>query len=272
MKEFEMKKALQVAGFDLKNNKKLLLGWNIAIFGFVFLYMILFPSIQDIGLAKMEMMPQGLLELVGMSSMSEITNYVSYFGMIYNLILIAVSIFSVTFVTGLFYKEEKLKTIEFTNSLCISRIEIYVGKLLAAFAGVLSVCVVAMISTLVCGAIGGGETFDVINILQIIKFSSFSAFFFLGVGAFLAGVTTKFSVATVGSILVFACYLLGYLGIMLQTKAEWLTYLSPFEMFNPKKVLVMSQQTVVTLVIYGIILLLLVIGGAVCYKKRDFNI
>jgi len=67
-------------------------------------------------------------------------------------------------------------------------------------------------------------------------------------------------------------YLLGYLSKLLETKAEWLAYCSPFELFSPQKALALENHTMTELGVYfGITAVFLIVGGMV-YKRRDFNI
>lgn len=272
MCNFAFKNALKVAVFDLKTNRKQIIGWGIAIFSIMFLYMILFPSVKDMAQIKMESMPKGLLELFGMEDFSSMSNYISYFGMIYGIILIAISFFSVTFSANLLFREEKTKTIEFLYSLEVSRTEIYVAKLLTAFlANLLMVFAVAIAAT-ICGFISGGNTFDLPDLFQIIKISSFTAFFFMSLGLLLAGSSAKIGTPVVGSMVVIASYLLGYLGTLLSDKAAWLKALSPFEQFSPSNALALSSDTMITLGVYFVIMIVFLGVGGLIYRHRDLSV
>ena len=272
MSKFNFSSSLKLTGFDLRNNRKQIIGWSIAIFSIMFMYMILFPSMQDMAKIKMEAMPKEFLQLFDMENMNELANFTGYFGMVFNLILIAMSIFAATFAANLIYREEKSKTIEFLYSLEVSRAEIYVSKLITAFLACLAVLLSATLSTAVCGFINGGETFVFADFLQIVKVSGFTVFFFMAVSLMLAGLTAKVGVAGVGSMVVLFSYLLGYLSKLLETKAEWLAYCSPFELFSPQKALALENHTMTELGVYfGITAVFLIVGGMV-YKRRDFNI
>lgn len=272
MRKFCMKSVLKMTRFDLRTNRKQILGWIISIFSIMFLYMILFSSMQDIATAKLEAMPKELLQFVGMESITEMGNYTTYFGMIYMLVIVAISVFAVTFVVGLLYKEEKTKSIEFLYSLEVSRTEIYVSKALTGFIAVLLVLISAIVSTLICGYAQGGETFDLVKVMTIGKLTGFIPFVFYGLGLFLVGLTSRINVSMIGSMSVFGCYLIGYLSALLGDKAEWLAYFSPFEMFAPAKVLVLTNEGYIVFGIYGCLLILFVTLGAIFYKRRDFTL
>ncbi len=152
-------KLLELVKFNLSVNKKQIIGWCIALFSFMFLYMILFPSVKDMAQVKLDAMPQELLQFVGISDMADMGNYVIYFGMIYNLILVAMSIFAVIFTSNLLYNEEKTKTIEFMYSLEVNKYEIYFSKLITSYLAIMLVVIATCSSAIICGYIGGGETF-----------------------------------------------------------------------------------------------------------------
>ena len=272
MSKFSLKASLKLSAFDLKNNRRQIFGWSIAMFSIMFLYMILFPSMQDMVKMKMDAMPKELLELFGMGELSELGNFVNYFGMIFNIVLVAISIFAVTFSANLIYREEKTKTIEFLYSLELSRTEIFVSKLITAFVAVLAVLVSSAVATAICGAINGGETFVLADVMQIIKITGFTAVFFMSAALLLAGVTAKIGVSSIGSMVVLACYMLGYLSKLLEDKLGWLSNFSPFEVFAPEKALSLESGTQVALAVYFGLMVVFLFVGAFVYKRRDFNI
>lgn len=272
MGQFKLKNALRLTAFDLKTNRKQILGWFIAIFAIMFLYMILFPSVKDMAQIKMESMPQGVLELFGMEDLSSMSNYVSYFGMIYGIVLIAISFFSVTFSANLLGREEKTKTIEFLYSLAVSRSEIYIAKLITAFVANLLLVSAVAIATIVCGVISGGATFDLLDISQLLKITSFTVFFFMATGLLIAAASNKFGSSATGSMVVIASYLLGYLGTLLGENAAWLKRLSPFEQFSPANALAFENDMLITLGIYFALLVVFIVVGLLLYRRRDFNV
>ncbi len=272
MKTVELKNIFKLCSFNLITTKKAIIGWSVAIFSIMTLYMILFPSIQDLAQAKFDAMPKELMQLVGMEDMSDMSNYVTYFGMIYNLILVAVSIFSATFSAGLITKEEKTKSIEFLNSLAVSRLEIYISKYLTSLIAVIIVLAGAIISVIACGFIGGGESFILADIIASAKITSFSALLFGGIGLMFAGISTKLGTGSVVASVVLASYMLGYLGELLGDKAEWLMYFSPFVMLNVGEVVEFSDKTLFNLIAYIFVYITALIVGGAIYKRRDLYI
>lgn len=272
MNSFSIKNVGRLTTFELKNSMKKLVSWCIAIFAITFLYMILFPSVKDMAQVKMEAMPKELLQFVGMSDLSDMSNFITYFGMIFNLILIAICIFAATFSAGIVLKEEKEKTIEFLYSLTVSRVEIFVAKFVASLIGVLAVIFSCVDSAAICGLINGGQTFDSSNFLKIITISGWIPLFFMAISLMVAGFSSKIGAQTIGSMAVVLCYVLGYLSELLGENGKWLSYLSPFNVFSPQNALDMNDTTSTALVVYSILSVVFICSGCLKYKKRDFKI
>ncbi len=207
-----------------------------------------------------------------MEDFSSLSNYIAYFGMIFNLVLIAMSIFATTYASGIIGKEEKTKSIEFLTSLHVSRLEIYASKVLASFVALLAVIASTMASAMLCGFLNGGETFVLMDLIAIIKISSMSAFVFMAVGLCLGGVSGKLGTSAIGSMVVVVSYVLGYLSVLLDGKATWLQYASPFEVLSPSNALAMSSHTLIGAMVYCFLMVALVIIGGMRYQKRDFVI
>ncbi len=272
MKNVEFGNVLKLFRFNLFIHRKTIIGWSVALFSVMFLYMILFSSVQDIATAKVEMLPQEMLQLFGMENLSDMANYTTYYGSIYTLILVAVSFFSATFSTGLILKEEKTKSIEFLNGLCVSRTEIFIAKYLTTTISTLIICSLAIISAIICGVINGGETFVINDLLKFSLISSFSPLLFSSVGFKIAGISADYGTGAVASGVVILSYLLGYLGQLLGDKAEFLTYLSPFIALNAPNTLDNFDTTVIVLVVYIALYIASLIAGCIGYNKRDLKI
>ncbi len=267
-----MKNIMLLTAFQIKTNKKQIIGWTISIFAIMFLYMILFPSVQDMAQIKMDAMPEELMQFMGMDDFSDMSNYMTYFAMIYNMILIAISIFAAVLGAGVITKEEKSKTIEFLYAMEVSRVEIYISKFLTAYIGVMIVIMGAAISSIICGFINGGETFILMDMITMVKGSAIIPFVFLAVGTMIAGITTKVSGGSAGSVVVIVSYVLGFLSTMVSEELSWFKYLSPFEVLNPEVAVEMSTEVITAMCGYLIIMIVLVVIGGVIYNKRDFQI
>ncbi len=272
MNNIDLKNVLRLCKFNLLTTRKTIIGWSVAILGVMTLYMALFSSIQEMATAKFDVMPEELLQFVGMEDMSDMSNYTSYYGTIFGLILVAVSIFSATFSAGLIIKEEKSKSIEFLNSLAVSRTEIYISKYITATLAVGIVLSCAIISAIVCGYFGGGETFDLMAIISSGKISSFTALIFGAIGFKIAGINANLGTGAVASGVVMVSYMAGYLGQLLGENGELLLYLSPFIMFSVENTIELNEKTAITLAVYIVVYIFSLVAGCVGYNKRDLKI
>ena len=272
MKRFCIKNAGHLTLFSLKVHRKAIIGWSIAIFLIMFLYMILFSSMQEMAQIKMSAMPKELLQFVGMESFNDMGNYVSYYGMIFGIILIAIAIFAATYSASLITKEEKTKSIEFLSTLSVSRIEIYVANYLSSMIAIAITLYVAIIPTIICGFIQGGETFVLADIIQSAKIASFVPLLFGGISLGLAGASSKIASGTTCSMIVLGSYMLGYLGTLLEQDGEVFTYLSPFITLSVKNSIELNDKTVMILIVYAILYCISLIIGAWIYNKRDLKV
>lgn len=267
-----MKNIIKLTKFNLYLSRKDIIGWTIAIAAIMILYMILFPSIKDIAQAELEAMPQEILQFMGMEKTTELADYTSYYGMIYGIILIPISIFAATFSAKQINKEEKTKSIEFLNGLAVSRKQIYISKYITSIIAIAIIVVIANLSTIICGNINGGETFKLDKILEAIKLTSFIPIFYGGIAFFLASFSSKTGSGAVASSVVVVTYLTGYLGELLSDKAEFLKNISPFISFGFKNSLDITSQVMNMFWIYLGIYIITVICGKNIYQKRDFKI
>lgn len=261
---------LKLVKFQLNNRKNYILGWSIGVFAMMFLYMILFESMKDLGQVKFEAMPKEVLEFMGVDSLAVMTDWINYYGMIFSLFTLVVSFFAATFAGSLLYNEEKTKSIEFLNALPVSRLEIFLSKILTSFVAVMVVSLAMDVSALLCGFINGGETFVVYDALTIMKISGFVPFFFMALALFVGGLTTYVATGLVASGGVIIFYMLGYLGSLLEN--ELLMNFSPFKVFEASHALNLNSEILTLFGIFFIAMVVIVFLGGLVYNKRDFNI
>ncbi len=266
-----MANIIKLVKINLKVNKTQIIIWSTAIFSLMFLYMILFPSVGDLAQLKFEAMPKELMQFFGMEDFTLLATHTGYFGMIYNLILIAISIFIAIFSANIILNEEKSKTIDFLYSLNTTRGEIFFSKFLTSYIALMIVLISAFTSVMICGFINGGETFSLIETWQILKISSITTFVFLGIGTMLSGISSKIPAGTIASMLVLVMYMFGFFSSIAPDSLSFFKYLSPFEMLNPENAVNLTFETMVFTVIYFFIMIVFTLIGWHFYKKRDFQ-
>lgn len=95
--------------FQLQYFVKTIVVWSAVLFGIMSMYMAFFSTMQEMAQVKFEMLPKEYLQLMGVEDISQMGNYVTFFGMIFNILIIIMSIYAVTFSMNLILKEEKTK-------------------------------------------------------------------------------------------------------------------------------------------------------------------
>lgn len=269
MSKFSFTNVFRLTGFTLRVNRKQIIGWSIAVFAIAFMYMMLFPSVKDMAQIKMDAMPKEILQFVKMANFSDMGNFTTYFGTIFNMLMVAISVFAVTFAGGIIQKEEKSFAIEYVYSLETSRTEIYVSKCLTGLLAVIIVLGCTVLAAAIAGYTNGGETFVAADFFKIALMSSAIGIVFTSAALMIAGTTAKIGAGTFGSIIVMASYIAGYLATMLKSNYQWLTWFSPFDKLSSANILSVSGDAFRFLWIYlGLSLVFLIIGGLV-YRKRD---
>ncbi len=268
MNKTSIKNVLAITRFDFKCHRKYIVGWILALMGFMSLYMVFFPFISDLGVAKFEVLPEEMLQLFQVNSFNDLANYNAYYEMIMNIILIAMSIFGASLASHLLSDEERKGTIEFLSSLAVSRKEIFLAKLFTLVLVISLALYATNFAATLIGFLGGYESFNFIELLESAKTSAITPFFFSLLTFAIAGFSSKYGSSSTGSALVFISYMFGYLGKLLGEKASFLKYFSPFESFS----LPLSQEVLITMAVYLFILFIAVLMGLTKYQKRDFKL
>ena len=276
-KNFEFKRSLNIFKAEFKMRFKGTIIWLALIVGMMAMYMLMYPVIDDIMGEKLALMPEELLQIFGMSKHSVVDNYNSYFAMIYQIIFIILCCYGVSMGANALYDEEKTKSIEFLNSVQVSRLEIYVGKFLVIMVNLLILVMGSLITTILCGLVVGEGTVDNMAIISVYKISGITLFFFVALGFFLASFLKKdIKPSMAGLSILFVTYIIGYLGELVADKIEFIKMLSPIHITSASAIMDSTMGignldynllpvAIITLLMFGFI-----VGGAVLYRKRDF--
>lgn len=266
-----MKRILKLFIFQLKLHYKVILTWGVVLSAIMCLYMSFFSTMQELAQAKFEMLPTQYLQLLGMESMSELSNYNNFFVIIFNLLIIVISLFGSTFAVGIIRNEEKHNTIEFLYSLPFSRLDIYISKLLLVLLAVISVTLLTATSGIMVGLIVADNTFTASLLLKTSILSTIIPVLFSAIMFLFTAVTSKYSTNGLACGIVMFTYLLGYLGKLLENKGEWLLYFSPFEIYSPSKILANDISNTAFYIALTIIIFAIACGY-LAYNKRDYNL
>lgn len=268
-KNIEISRVMTVFKIDFLKRFKANLIWVAATVALMFLYLLLYPTMEELILEKLDAMPEEFLSLLGTDSALGITDFTSYFGIIFGVFAIVYSIYASLLGSNVIYEEERTGTIEFLNAQEISRTEIYLGKLINLLLNVLIIMIFAYLAIIISGYSVDPENFSGVDIFKVVGLNLVVFLFFGSIGLFLSTILNKKikpSSITIG--IFFGTYLIGYLGNLMEDSFPFLQYVSPIyitnastilnsslcggtEFYNPTGIIVISVITVCLLVFGG---------------------
>ena len=173
---------------------------------------------------------------------------------------------------NLILKEEKNKSIEFLYSLHVTRTQIYVSKLLLSLAAVIFVIALIIGSGVLMGIVVGDATFHMFDVIRQGLLCALIPIIFLFIAHFAASCSARYTSAAAGCAVLFVSYMLGYLGTILEGKADWLLWLSPFDLFSASNALHPDHTLYTALGAYALLCCLCIAAGLFAYRKRDFHL
>lgn len=277
MKNFEFKRSLNIFKAEFKMRFKSTMIWLVLIVGLMAMYMLMYPIVDDIVGDKLANMPEEILQIFGMSKFAVVDNYNSYFAMIYQIIFIIFCCYGVTVGANALYDEEKTKSIEFLNSVQVSRLEIYMGKFFVVMVNFLILIMGSLITTILSGLTVGEGTMDNMAIFSVYKISGITLFFFVSLGFFLASFLKKeVKSSMVGIAILFITYIIGYLGELISDRVEFVKMLSPIHITSASAIMNSTLGTgtleynLLPVVIICIMMCGFIVVGAMLYRKKDF--
>jgi ABC-2 type transport system permease protein len=216
-------------------------------------------------------MPKSLQALMG-TGILDLSTIIGFYGMLFAYLLLMAAIHALILGANIIAKEERDKTTEFLMVKPISRTKIITLKLVAALVNVLIFNLVTLIFSLVMVAKyskGAALHHDIyllmigMLILQLI---------FMTIGTGIAAISRRpKKAASLGTALLLIMYILS-IAIDINSKLTTLKYLTPFKFYEAKKVLVDGALDPVYLTLSTVVIVLLVAGTYVFYKKRDLNV
>ncbi|MGL5067906.1 MAG: ABC transporter permease subunit [Sarcina sp.] len=266
--------------FELKKNMKSIMIWATVTSLVLSLFMSMFPTMErmdmmDVVMAKMDALPNVMLEMFNISTTMDFSNIVDYFAYSFQYILMAVCIYGGILGTSALSREENEGTIELLYSKPITRSSIVLSKFIVSVISlIILIGILGIVSFGFVLAFTSGEVNQVENLMKIktILVGAFIvALVFMSIG-FLISVILKDnkSPIQIGLGMFFGTYVLGIVS-KLNTDFEFLRYFSPYDQFTPAEMASKGFD----LGYLGLSILVIGISIAltfVLYNKRDFRV
>lgn len=257
---------------EMKANRKGLICWIVGMAFTILASMGKYVATSETGSLNeiMSKMPKSMQAIMGTNDF-DLTTIGGYYGILFLYILLIATVHSAMLGSSIILKEERDKTTEFLLVKPVSRNRIITSKLLAALANILLLNIITLIISIVSvNKYGKGEdiTSDIIIlmggmfILQII---------FMSIGSAIAAAIKKNKIATSLSTAVLLIMFIISIAIDINTKIDWLRYITPFKYFEAKNLMNGGGFDIVYLLLsFGIVTILIAITY-VFYNRRDIS-
>ncbi|HPG91830.1 MAG TPA: ABC transporter permease subunit [Clostridia bacterium] len=277
MKTISIKRTSSIFLTELKTKIRPFAIWMASIVGLTFLYMLLFPMVKDIALAKLEAMPPEILAMFGMEDVGQVMNYNYYFGMIYQLFSIVFCGYAVAQGASIFQSEETSGIIEYLYSNNVSREEIFVAKSGTVLTRIFILSLCALIPALISGAAVADNELSIKTLILCSVITLVAMLFYASLGFLLGSVLKRNRPASgIGLGILLAMYFIGYTSELVED-LEFFKWLSPTHMLSPQDVI--NSTWGVGTAVYnplGLILLsclavIFIVTAFLLYKRKDLQ-
>lgn len=276
MKNINMKNVKHMLNMELKIHKKTIIYWSIALFSVMAMYMFMFSMVKDLALEKMNALGPEFLAMFGIESFEDITNFNYYFAMVFQIVIVVISIHAVLMASNSLHKEETSGTIEFIYSQPVNRLEIYISKLLFVYIRIIALLLFSVLGGLISGYISSFSEVNFLAILMVFLLSLLTASTFLGAGFLISSIIKKNK--RVGGLAVavfFIPYIIGYLSELLGANYQFLTYFSPIQSLSTSNsvniILKNTSLNIWIIILWSALSITLPTVGYMFYKKKDLQ-
>ena len=257
---------------ELKINLKNFMIWTFILIGLLLVVFLVYPSIinnENIEMLNemMKMFPEEMLKAFNM----DISNIDSAFGWLktegFIFILLITGIYSAILGSNILLKEENDKTIEYLNSLPVTRKNIVISKVLCGFLYIILMIVLVGLFNFIGLSLSG--SFDK-KLYILLSFTPlFSSIVIFSICLFLSTFTHKTKKMFGISIgIVFASYFLNIISEMGES-TDFLKYISIFTLSDIRNVIVNVSINPLMVLLSIIITVLFMILTIIHYEKKE---
>jgi ABC-2 type transport system permease protein len=259
---------------ELKNYRKSLLWWSLAIVAFMVAAMSKYQGYVKSGTSINDLigsLPAGLSAVLGFQGL-DLESAGGFFAMCDLYLGVMLGVHAVLLGSGIIAKEEADKTIEFLIARPVSRNRILFSKLLAALTAIVFLNIITLVSSVVTvGAFSEGPsiTGDIVFLMPSVFFIQL---WFLIIGASFAAIMRRPKRAGMYSAAVLLATFVISAAVDLTDKLGFLKYTTPFKYFDPKKIFSEGRYNMLYILITVVAFTILLAGSRLAYKNRDLNV
>jgi len=218
----------------------------------------------------MRQLPKAVQVIFGMSGF-DLSKAIGFYGVLYMYLIVMATIHAVVLGSEIISKEERDRTSEFLFAKPVLRSKIITAKLLAALATMIVLNIVTLVSSiLVVGYYNtaGSVTHDILTLMAGMFFLQL---IFLSIGMSIAAISKKpKAAASMATAVLLVTFILSII-IDINSKLQFLKYVTPFKYFDAKNILPSGELDRVYIALSGVIIVALLTATFRFYAKRDLS-
>lgn len=259
---------------EMKANRKGLIIWCVGVFSMVTSGMVKYAGFSASGQSINDLlaqMPQSLRAIMGVGTF-DLTTATGYFGVLFIYLAMMAAVHATMLGATIISKEERDKTSEFLFVRPITRSQIITSKLLASIVNLLIFNFVTLVSSiLMVQKYGQGEAI-VSDITRLMLGMLFLQLIFLFIGTAIASISKHPKTAPSLATGILLLTLMLSIAIDINSRMEFLKFLTPFKYFDAKNLLSAQGFDPVYVILSIIMIIVLFKATYVFYQKRDLNV
>lgn len=257
---------------EIKINLKSFIIWTLVLIGIFSVAYLMYPSIIESNKIDqmdemMQMFPESVLKAFNMdiSSMETAFGWLKSEGFVF--VLLIINSYAAILGSNILLKEESDKTIEYLNSLPITRSKIVLSKVISGIIYILLITIIVGIFNYVALTLSGDFDRKVLIYLSITPL--LSSLVMYAICIFISTFTHKSKkMFGIGIGLVFISYILNILASMAES-TEFLKYISVFTLADIRNVIVNSSIDIKMIFMSLGLTIFFIIMTLIRYNKKD---
>ncbi|QVK21575.1 ABC transporter permease subunit [Mycoplasmatota bacterium] len=263
---------MNIYKFELRNLKKSIMIWGLAVPFALVGYMLFYPMMSGDTAAFETLManfPEEFLAAFGMNPKLPIFSLFGYFSLTFGMIQIPIAIQASNYGFHILSVEERELTADFLLSKPISRRKIFISKIMAAVTSLTIVNILVWVSSIaVIMIVKGEEVVDLTNVNILLSTTALLQLTFFGIGMVISVSIKKVSsVLTFSMALGFGLYIVASLGSILSSGI--FKIISPFSHFNPGFILINGKYEWSLAIVSVIAIVVTIPLSYFLYNKRN---
>ncbi|MCK5388031.1 MAG: ABC transporter permease subunit [Candidatus Izimaplasma sp.] len=258
--------------FELKNYRKSIIIWSLAIGFWILFYMAFFPMISSNSETYdliMQDFPPEFLAMFGMNSDLPMSSVLGYFGLTFSMAQIPIAIQAANYGFHTLSVEERELTADFLLSKPVKRSKIIISKFFAALLSLSIVNIFVWISSIASIYLfSDAKPFDLNHVLVLLSTVTLFQLFFLSIGMAISVSVKKIrSVLSYSMAMGFGLYIMNSFKSLFSSDVFGI--ISPYSHFNPTYILIEGHYHITFTIISVLMIIVALVMSYFLYLRRN---